>query len=377
MHTATGRIAISEKARKIIGIPKGIGIKNLRDFVNVLQPADAISFYEIEDRIHNNKLPFKKEFRITNQSKGARIIKLNIESVELGGRIDIIGSLQDITQPIQTEGMKIPQSANAETENNLFNDDIVTQKLQQEVDECAAELEKQSLELVESRQSLERKDNFIRIVSHELKTPITAMQGYVQLLVKSYKDHPDNFLTSSLGTVDRQMHNLTKLINDLLDVNSIESNSIELQMANFDICELVRETACFMQPTTTHKLVITGADHLQVNADKERINRVLVNLLTNAIKYSPQADKVLIHIRNDHSCAVVSVTDYGIGISAEFHNKIFDRFYRVQNTKERSFKGSGIGLYVAAEIIFKHQGKIWVESEKGKGATFCFSLMAV
>lgn len=368
LDMASGKVVLSEETRKIIGLAKEIRIKNLRDFIRLLAPSDNAALYEVEGRIHNHRLPFEKEFRLVIPDKGIRVIRLYIDGLELEGRIDIVGSIQDITQQIHSGETGI-----AKAKEPLYRSKAkLAEKLQQEVTERTAELERQNQKLQESYQSLERKDNFIRMASHELKTPITAIQGYVQLLLQSYENHTDTFLTSSLNTLDRQIHKLTKLMNELLDVNQMDS--IELQTTEFDISEMIRETVSFMQPTTAHQLIVTGSNSLLVKADRERINQVFVNLLTNAIKYSPQADKVLINVANDHQYATISVTDYGIGISAEFHNKIFDLFYRVQTAKERSFSGFGIGLYIAAEIISKHQGKIWIKSEEDKGTTFYFSL---
>lgn len=374
MDIATGKVVLSEEAREIIGLSKEIRIKNLRDFIKVLYPYDTIVLYEIERRIYTNKLPFEEELKIASQGKSIRIIKLYIDILELEGRVDVIGSVQDITQQIHSGETAKDILAITKAEEALCKSKArLAEKLQQEIADRTSELERQNQKLQESYQSLERKDNFIRMTSHELKTPITAIQGYVQLLLQSYENHADTFLASSLNTLDRQIRKLTKLMNELLDVNRMDTNSIEVQVTEFDITEMIRETVSFMQPTTAHQLIVTGSNSLLVKADRERINQVFVNLLTNAVKYSPQADKVLINITDDHQYVIISVTDYGIGIPAEFHNKIFDLFYRVQTAKEQSFSGFGIGLYIAAEIISKHQGKIWVESEEGRGSTFYFS----
>ncbi|MGN6615606.1 MAG: PAS domain-containing protein [Ilyomonas sp.] len=229
--------------------------------------------------------------------------------------------------------------------------------------------------LVESQQSLERKDNFIRIASHELKTPITSLQGYAQLLLDAYEDEEkDPFLAEGLTVINRQVSKLTKLINDLLDITRVDTGSMRLDIHSFDLCEMIQETITFMKPTTTHELNFTGLDYQQVIGDKERINQVFLNLLTNAIKYSPNADKVEIHVEADDDFVTVAVKDYGIGIANQFHDKIFDRFYRVQGSNEQTFSGFGIGLYIATEIVKRHHGKIWVDSSENEGSTFYFSL---
>ena len=229
--------------------------------------------------------------------------------------------------------------------------------------------------LVESQESLERKDNFMRIASHELKTPITSLQGYSQLLLESFgQEEDDEFFFEGLNVINKQVNKLTKLINDLLDITRVDTGSMQLDMHSFDLCEMVKESMSFMQPTSSHQLLFDGIDCQEVYGDKERINQVFLNLLTNAIKYSPKAERVEVNISTENGFVVVAVKDFGIGISATFHEKIFDRFYRVQGTSEKTFSGFGIGLFIAAEIIRRHNGRIWVESGENKGSTFYFSL---
>lgn len=250
----------------------------------------------------------------------------------------------------------------------IARDITILKKTQEEL------VEKNRL-LGESQESLERKDNFIRIASHELKTPITSMQGYAQLLLETYQhQEKDDFLSEGLSVINRQVHKLTKLINDLLDITRVDTASMKFDMQVFDICAMVNETIDFMQPTTVHELTFSGIDCQMVYGDKERINQVFLNLLTNAIKYSPKGKQVEITITGDDEKVTVSVKDYGIGIANTYHEKIFDRFYRVQGESEKTFSGFGIGLFIASEIIKQHEGKIWVESAENKGSTFYFSL---
>ena len=143
----------------------------------------------------------------------------------------------------------------------------------------------------------------------------------------------------------------------------------------FDLGELVRETVHNLQAATqSHKILIEGEVHVQVSGDRDRIGQVLINLLTNAIKYSPQANKVMVSISKNASQAVVRVQDFGIGIAEAHQQRIFERFYQVGDPVERTFPGLGIGLYIAGEIVKRHKGRIWVESKKGKGSIFIFTL---
>jgi two-component system CheB/CheR fusion protein len=148
-----------------------------------------------------------------------------------------------------------------------------------------------------------------------------------------------------------------------------------LSKENFNINELISELSGDIQSTNSfHKIIFTPGIETSLFADKDRISQVLINLIVNAIKYSPKADKVIISTQLQTDEIIVSVQDFGIGIDTDDHKKVFERFYRVQGKNEKTFPGFGIGLFIAKEIISNHNGKIWVESEKDKGSVFYFSL---
>ena len=227
-----------------------------------------------------------------------------------------------------------------------------------------------------------QKDDFIKMASHELKTPVTSIKGYVQLLKSMVEAESTGqielgpkTIKSSLSIIDKQVTKLTRLLSELLDLSRIETGRLEMKPENFNLNELVVETVQEVLYTNTkHRIqVIHDAVH-QVDADRDRIGQVLVNLLVNAVKYSPDHDLVEVRVTTEHGKPAVSVRDYGIGISANDLDKIFDRFYRVEGDYEKTFPGFGIGLYIAREIITRHGGSIRVESEKDKGALFTFTL---
>ena len=141
-----------------------------------------------------------------------------------------------------------------------------------------------------------------------------------------------------------------------------------------DVDELVREVVENLQPTTTHRLLIEGVTQLIISGDRYRLGQVLMNLLTNAIKYSPQAEMVVVSVVQTRDTLTVSVQDFGIGIAQSHQEKLFERFYRVYSEKDQTYPGLGIGLYIAHEIVQRHGGKMWVDSVEGKGSTFSFSL---
>jgi signal transduction histidine kinase len=228
----------------------------------------------------------------------------------------------------------------------------------------------------------QRKDDFIKMASHELKTPITSISGYVQLLLNIYNETDDQRLhlarttvKSSLNTIAKQVTKLTRLISELLDLSKIESGKLELHKTEFDLAEMVEETVQDVRHTTSkHAIIVNNEFEGKILADKERIAQVIMNFLTNAIKYSPDADRVEVFVQGNRKTATIRVKDYGIGIHKKDHQRIFERFYRVEGRSEQTFPGFGIGLFIASEIIHRHNGTISVKSERGKGAEFTVTL---
>jgi PAS domain S-box-containing protein len=232
-----------------------------------------------------------------------------------------------------------------------------------------------STDIHEIKENEQQKDLFISMASHELKTPITSIKGYIQIMLSMYNNGSDAFLKNSLHIVNRQIVTLTNLISELLDLSKIKSGSLQLNREKFGMNTMIREIINNVQHSEPgYTIIFTPENECELYADKERIGQVLINFLTNAIKYSP--GRTDIHVKSEvkDGHAVVSVTDKGIGINKADQGKIFQRFYRVEGKDEKTFPGFGIGLFIAAEIIERHEGKITVQSEQGKGSTFSFSL---
>ena len=235
-----------------------------------------------------------------------------------------------------------------------------------------------STDIHEMKESEQQKDFFISMASHELKTPITSVKGYVQILMSMYKDTGDEFLNKSLYTVNKQINTLTNLITDLLDLSKIKSGSLQLSQDHFHINGLINETIKEIQHTQPGcTITFTHAEDVLVFADRERIGQVIINFLTNAIKYSPNCKDVHISSSIVNNEVSVAVADTGIGISKDNQQKIFQRFYRVAGKDEKTFPGFGIGLFIASEIIQRHNGKIGVQSNPGKGSVFYFTLPTI
>ncbi len=220
----------------------------------------------------------------------------------------------------------------------------------------------------------QQKDFFISMASHELKTPLTSIKGYVQILQSMYAERKDDFLKNSLNIMDRQINALTNLISDLLDLSKIKTGSLVLKKTTFPVNEFINELIDQMRQMNSNCVIIFNEiENREIVADRERMGQVLINFLTNAIKYSGDCD---VEVKNSYEeeQLVVSVRDWGIGISKKDQKKIFERFYRVEGKNEETYPGFGIGLNIAAEIIERHKGEIGVESALGEGSTFYFKI---
>ncbi|MBC7868345.1 MAG: PAS domain S-box protein [Gloeobacteraceae cyanobacterium ES-bin-316] len=236
-------------------------------------------------------------------------------------------------------------------------------------------------EIQKIKEEEERKGDFIKMVSHELKTPVTSIKGYVQLLLTMLQQKEDSKISSlpikpSLERIDKQILRLTRLITEMLDLSRLEENKLDLKKEKLLLNDLVNETVQDMQFThSSHTIRVKHDFTATVDADKDRIQQVLINFITNAIKYSPDKNSIEVSIQKlDKNSVKVSVQDFGIGIAKTDQKRIFERFYRVSGDNEDHFSGFGIGLFIANQIIERHQGTISVESEIGKGAFFAFTL---
>ncbi len=229
---------------------------------------------------------------------------------------------------------------------------------------------------IRERKALEqRKDAFIGMASHELKTPVTSLKGFLGLVQRLLADLPDARVRHYLTRMNVQIDKLTALINDLLDLSRIQAGQLVYRREQVAMDDLVAEIVESVQETTqTHRLQIEGRSRAEVFGDRDRLGQVLINLLTNAIKYSPGADRAIVHLSSDGTQVLASVQDFGRGIAREHHRKIFERFYQVDEPQEKTYPGLGIGLAISQEIVKRHGGRLWVESTKGQGATFHVSL---
>jgi signal transduction histidine kinase len=226
------------------------------------------------------------------------------------------------------------------------------------------------------------KDEFVGIVAHELRTPLAALKGFADmLLVQTARGHGPalaEWQQEALEEIELAIGRLVNLTEELLDVTRLQAGRLLLQRTPTNIVPLAQRVATFMQQTTTRHQVEVRTTHPQLVADVDpgRIEQVLTNLVGNAIKYSPQGGPVIINIWEDTAAQAVeiSVQDSGIGIPKQQHAQIFGRFMRAENAVAWGISGTGLGLYLCRELIERHEGHLWFESEEGRGSTFFLTL---
>jgi signal transduction histidine kinase len=224
-------------------------------------------------------------------------------------------------------------------------------------------------EELERTKALERKkDEFMTIASHELKTPLTGIKSTVQLLERSGLTDRDRTL---LSKTSKNIEKLQKLISDLLDVSKIHSGQLKLNMSSFTLAELLNESIENVEHIHPTYTIIKKNEipNLRMHGDKYRLDQAINNLLLNAIKYSPATDRVFVNTLISDNLLRIEITDEGIGIDKPDQKRIFERFFRAE-TLSPVISGLGMGLYIANEIVQRHNGVIGVESEPGKGSTF-------
>lgn len=218
----------------------------------------------------------------------------------------------------------------------------------------------------------QKKDEFISIASHEMKTPLTSVKAYLQLMEMNLDENHDAYLYTKKAS--DAVERLNKLISELLDASKIQHGKLNYTNSAFDFDMMIADTIENVQYSSiTHKIIKIGSIKKQFLGDKDRLQQVVINLLTNAIKYSPNAQEIIVKLYQENKHLQVSVIDKGIGMPEKHLGKVFERYYRVQEHSVQ-FQGLGIGLYISYDIIKRHNGNMWVESTLGDGSTFHFTL---
>jgi len=246
-----------------------------------------------------------------------------------------------------------------------------------EAQERAQELERANQELEQANQL---KDHFLSIASHELKTPITSISGFAQITLRRLSREKESLIDATdvqatLQKIETQSQRLNALIDDLLDLNNIRSGRIPLQIGNCDIGAACREAIENQRQLTGRDIELEEPPAtVIIKADSDRVNQVITNLVSNALKYSPEDTPVQVTIRRLDTAVCIAVHDQGQGISKEQQKHIFEAFYRTPDARISKKRGWGLGLAICKDIIERHDGRIWCESKAGKGSTFFVEL---
>jgi two-component system, OmpR family, sensor histidine kinase VicK len=218
------------------------------------------------------------------------------------------------------------------------------------------------------------KSEFVSMVSHEFRTALVGIQGFSELIRDEELDVPE--IKELAGDINSDALRLNRMISEMLDLDRMEAGKIRLELKPVDLNRILEEAVERAQfGADDHRLVADLDRALPVvSGDTDRLIQVISNLLSNAIKYSPQGGEVKVTSRADHGVAHVSVQDHGLGIPAEFINRVFGRYERFEGDRTGKVAGTGLGLAISRQIVELHGGKIWVESEGGKGSTFQFTI---
>jgi signal transduction histidine kinase len=224
--------------------------------------------------------------------------------------------------------------------------------------------------------TMQRNDQFLAIAAHELRTPLTSGKGYIDILERKLRRSSQTELLAYTEKLDGQVTKLSGLVRDLLDVSKIQAGQVAMHQERLSINSVVAQSVEEVQALAHHhKIIVTGWANTPVLGDPVRLCQVLVNLLSNAMKYSPASDRVMVRVSETRDKVIISVQDFGIGISTTERSSIFEPYFRSQNAEREDVPGGlGMGLYVAAEIVNRHGGRIWLDSQEGSGSTFSFLL---
>jgi signal transduction histidine kinase len=254
-----------------------------------------------------------------------------------------------------------------------------TWKSQQELEMKVEERTRQLTSALDEVQKMsKRKSDFISSVSHELRTPLTSIKGYAAILLAGSLGNLPDEIKTKLEKINRHSDELVHMINDLLDIARIESGKVDMKLENLDLKAITEKIFDLLTPQATTKNISFNSnipDNCQsIQADRSQIERVFINLVGNALKFTPQNGKIDINARCSNKIIQIDVKDNGFGIPEEAQDHLFEEFYRVDNKINQEVKGTGLGLALIKHIIEAHGGRIWVKSKLGEGSTFSFTL---
>lgn len=325
----------------------------------------------------NRMLTEQHDLCLLDYHLGARTGITLIKEARLQGYVRPIILLTGMDEAAEIDIQAIQAGADDYIDKGQLQGALLHRVIRYAIERKKAELERESLlsEKVAAKELEKRRNEFISMVVHEIKTPMTSLKGYGQLLQRKLATGNTEQTSYMLTRMDAQINKLTGLIENLRDVTRIESGTFQFIEDTFDFDKLVDETIEEIQLTTDRQTICRkGRTGQEIWGDRERVGQVIINFLTNAIKYAPDANTILVKTAVLGNEVIVSVRDFGPGIPEDKQKKIFEPFYRHEESAHRTIPGLGLGLYIAAEIVKLQEGKIWVESEEGEGTTFSFSL---
>ncbi|WP_207429050.1 PAS domain-containing protein [Pedobacter sp. SYSU D00535] len=252
---------------------------------------------------------------------------------------------------------------------------LARKKIEQNETELLEVKKQLEAELEANKEIQHQKDSFIGIASHELKTPLTSLTAIIQVANRKLRDMDDPFLAGAMEKAQLQVKRMLSMISGFLNISRLESGNMIIDKQRFDLEGLMKEVIDEIGITSnSHTINFSSCGPLAMEADRDKMNSVISNLLSNAIKYSPQGKEVFVSTEFKNENVLIRVKDQGIGIRTDDQQKVFNRYYRVETDHTQHISGFGIGLYLSSEIVRRHGGDIWVESELGKGSTFCILL---
>jgi PAS domain S-box-containing protein len=305
------------------------------------------------------------EYRILTKTGQLKWVSHTWSSMVQDGQLNkILNIIRDITQKKEMES-KINEKIQALTQNEeaLLN-------IMEDMSETSQKLKKLS----------DIKSAFLNITSHELRTPMSAVKGYLQMMLRDTFGPINKEQQNALNIVLRNTNRLDRLIQDILDISRLESGTMKFVLVKTPIDKMIKETNETMQPSANvKKIKITTSIEKEIPEliiDKDRISQVVINILNNAIKFSPEESTIDVRVKKQNTSILFEMQDRGRGIAKEHHQKIFQTFYQVDSGTDIKFGGAGLGLAICYGIVIAHGGNIWVESEgiPGKGSTFKFTL---
>ncbi|MDD5561001.1 MAG: GAF domain-containing sensor histidine kinase [Candidatus Omnitrophica bacterium] len=254
-----------------------------------------------------------------------------------------------------------------------------TWRSQQELEIKVEERTRQLTETMEELKKIsKRKSDFISSVSHELRTPLTSIKGYAAILLAGKLGAIPDEIKERLAKINRHSDELVHMVNDLLDISRIESGKVNMHVETLELAPIVEKVADLLSEQFKAKNItfnmLIPEDCKKIMVDRSQIERVFINLIGNALKFTPENGSISVGVHCSNKTIQVDVKDTGFGIPQEAQEKIFEEFYRVDNTINQGVKGTGLGLTLVKHIIEAHRGNIWVTSKLGEGATFSFTL---